>query len=342
MPPGTPLPVLDLHLHLAASDPGDANGSWFSEKRRKSLVFRWIRRKAGLPAKDEGFDVAFRQLLASAISEASALARAEGFSGFQAVGLAFDVTRNERGSEMTAETDFFVSNQYALRLAAEKDADHIPGLLAGLSIHPCGWSASRMEMPEALELAKSQGAALVKWLPTAQNINPADSGSIDFAADCRRLKLPLLIHTGSEGATRNLHPEWNNPRALEPLLKTGATIIAAHCGSRSLPHETCHFGKWIDMLPDWPNLYGDTSSLFGLRPRKLIRALDRRLVADRLVHGSDWPVPNWPGWYWPGLSVQSVRRLSRIRNPLWRDVATKLAAGIPEASFTRGWDLISH
>lgn len=325
-----PLSILDLHAHLVAVDPAETAGGWFSHARRRGLAFRWIRASGGLPRRDEGFDSRFRHLLLEQAAEAAALARAEGYAGFEVVVLAFDRPHDTAGLPLDAEADFFVPDSYAFRIAGAAS-----GLKTGASIHPY-----RADAPEALRRAASRGAALVKWLPTSQDIDPADPRTVDFAAECRRLGLPLLIHTGSEGATRNRHPEWNNPRSLEPVLATGATVIAAHTGMRSLPHEPCHFEDWIDILPDWPNLFGDTAALFALRPRKLVRALDRPLVAERLVHGSDWPVPNWPGWYWPGLRWDSVRRLSRIRNPFWRDVATKRAAGLPEESFTRGWDLI--
>lgn len=334
------LPILDVHMHLAALDPAASDGGWFPEKRKNSPVFKWIRRKAGLPMQDEGFDQAFADLARRLVAQAGGLAEKEGFAGFCGVGLAFDRPHDQNGEPQDGIADFYVPDAYALRLAATSVpvSENTTGsrLLAGASIHPY-----RRDALETLAVAADKGAALVKWLPTAQGMDPTDSRSAAFAAECLRLGLPLLIHTGSEAATRNSRPDWNNPRSLEPLLDTGATIIAAHAGMRSLPHERNHFAEWTAMLPHWPNLHGDTSSLFGFRPRTLVRALDKPLVADRLVHGSDWPVPNWPGWYWPGLGLGTIRRLAGIANPLWRDAATKRAAGIPEDSFVRGWDLLN-
>ncbi|MCD8138789.1 MAG: amidohydrolase family protein [Planctomycetaceae bacterium] len=340
----TPEPVLDIHLHLAALEPESTDGGWFSSARRSSIAFTWIRRLAGLPALGPNFDADFRDLIGKTVEVAGGLAAAAGKHGFAAVALPFALPCGDDGTPLTDQADFYVPTRYAARLAAESPLA-IPGaaeataskaILFGCSIHPY-----REDALDHLRRWRHRGAALVKWIPTTQNIDPADPRTVAFARACAELAMPLLIHTGSEGATRNRCPAWNNPAALIPLLASGAVIIAAHAGMRSLPHEPCHFQTWTAMLPDWPSLYGDTAALFGLRPRTLVRALDKHLVADRLVHGSDWPVPSWPGWYWPGLNAGTIRRLSAIRNPLWRDVATKLAAGIPEASFTRGWRLIA-
>lgn len=329
-------PIIDVHTHIIAFDPQETDGGWVAARLAKSRIVAILRRVAGLPAPGPGFDNAFRAFLTRLVADADAVARAEGLGGYTAVGLAFDHTLSSDGEPNPDGVDFFTPNSYVRRFATESvGADSIGHFLFGASIHPFRHDALAM-----LHALLPQRPALVKWLPTTQDIDPADPRSIEFARECARLNLPLLVHTGSE-ALRNSHPEWNNPRALEPLLDTGATVIAGHAGMRSLPHEKCHFHEWIDMLPHWPNLYGDTAAIFGLRPRALRRGLDKGLTADRLVHGSDWPVPNWAGWYWPVLPFGTVRRLARIGNPFWRDVAAKRALGVPDAVFFRGWDLVA-
>ncbi len=326
-------PILDIHLHLAAVNSADTEGGWLPLRRRRSLGFRLLRSLAGLPSWDAAnIDAEFRRLVASLANEADSLARADGFPGFAAVALAFDRAHNRDGQPLDTISDFYVPDAYASRVAAESSR-----LLVGVSIHPY-----RADALDALRQAAERGAVLVKWLPTSQEIDPADPRSAEFAAECRKLGLPLLVHTGVEALTRDANPRWNNPRSLEPLLKTGVTLVAAHAGLRSRPYGPCYFPDWVAMLPDWPNLYGDTAALSLLRPRKLLRALGSRLVADRLVNGSDWPVPNWPLWYWPGLRGEEILRLWRIRNPLWRDVATKRAAGLPAEMFTRGWEVLGR
>jgi hypothetical protein len=331
------VPFLDLHVHLLAMFPEETDGGWFPLKNRGRPVFRFLRYGGGLPRRDAGFDFDFRARLAARMEEAESLATGRHYSGFRAVALALDRAYDTKGRPLDSDTDFYVSNAYALRLAgrrASQEQFRVPGLLAGVSIHPY-----RRDALNALRQSVSQGAALVKWLPTSQNIDPASPQAVDFARECQALHIPLLVHTGPEGATRDCNPAWNNPRALEPLLSTGTVVIAAHSGMGAIRRSFCHFNEWIAMLPDWPNLYGDTAALFGDRPRTLVRALGRPLVVERLLHGSDWPVPVWPIWHWPGLPLKTILRLSRIRNPFWRDIETKLEAGLPESSFTKGWSL---
>ncbi|MCX7915323.1 MAG: amidohydrolase, partial [Verrucomicrobiae bacterium] len=87
----------------------------------------------------------------------------------------------------------------------------------------------------------------------------------------------------------------------------------------------------------YPNLYGDLSGFnIPVRARLYRRARQSPLV-ERLIHGSDFPVPTmpmWP-WLWRQLSWRTYRQLARIANPLERDYQTKRTLGFPPATFTR-------
>jgi hypothetical protein len=64
------------------------------------------------------------------------------------------------------------------------------------------------------------------------------------------------------------------------------------------------------------------------------------LSVSRLVHGSDWPVPQSPWWFAGRLGLGAILRLRRIGNPLQRDLETKRALGLPAAVFRRGARLL--
>lgn len=332
------LPVLDLHLHLAAVSPADTDGGWFSPRRMDGRLFRWLRKRIGLASTKNGLDAEFRRIVGDLLEDARRLAKENGFAGFAAAGLAFDWAHDDHGRADENASVFHVPDAYALRTAAEinrrNNAADPPLMVTALSIHPY-----RADALTALHAGADAGALLVKWLPPAHNIDPADPRTVQFARECKALGMPLLIHTGTEARMLNAHPRWNDPTLLRPLLNTGATVIAAHMG---MAPSARYFDEWTAMLGDWPNLYGDTAALplFFPWPRRLIRALDRPFVADRILHGSDWPVPSWVGSYWPMVPAAALRRLSRIGNRLWRDVAAKLAAGLPKECFTRAWGLL--
>ncbi len=323
--------LYDIHVHIAGRGDG-RTGCWFSPRRWNSLAFRIIRWSLGLRGHEPDLDSALRaRLLASATAPlpvSKALAGLEG--SLRIVVLAHDWPRDVAGRVLADLADFYVPNDYVLSLTQNS-----PSLLAGVSIHPY-----RSDALAELDRCHRAGAVLVKWLPTSQNFSPADERCRTFYEEMAKRGLPLLCHTGSEGATRNLDKRVNDPRTLIPALESGVRVIAAHSGLRSSPHDADYFEVWCAMLKDYPHLYGDTASLFGLRARRFARLWQRSGVAERLVHGSDWPVPSSPWWFIGAIPWQSLRHLAKIANPLWRDLATKRALGLPLEIFTRAEQIL--
>jgi hypothetical protein len=91
------------------------------------------------------------------------------------------------------------------------------------------------------------------------------------------------------------------------------------------------------MLERWPNLYGDTSAWnVPLRGRHAGRST-QGLIAERLLHGSDFPVP--VDGLWARLrgfiSGEDWRRCRAIDNVIERDYQLKRAMGFGDEHFTR-------
>jgi len=126
----------------------------------------------------------------------------------------------------------------------------------GASINPLRKDA----IPE-LERCIAAGAVLLKWLPIVQGFNPADERCIPFYEALAHHKLPLLSHTGGEKSLIRLNDEYADPILLEPALKRGLTVIAAHCGTRSAPFEPDYYQGFLKLLHKYENLYGDTAAL---------------------------------------------------------------------------------
>ncbi len=313
--------LLDIHTHIAGIGHG-ATGCYLHPRRMHGLVFRLLLSCLKISCKDLcRLDPLLLTRMRTVVREAP---------GVTVVVLALDWARDAGGGILRDLTDIHVPNDYVLNLARTESR-----ILAGVSIHPL-----RADALEELERCRARGAVLVKWLPVSQNFSPADPCCLPFYARLSELGMPLLVHTGSEGATRNIDKAWNDPRLLIHALEAGVTVIAAHSGMRSLWHDRDYLDTWQAMLRDFSNLYGDTASVFGLRARSLARALNRELVPERLVHGSDWPIPASPWWFAGILPASCIRELARIPNPLTRDIMTKRALGLPEAVFERGFDLL--
>jgi predicted TIM-barrel fold metal-dependent hydrolase len=320
---GRRAPVLDMHVHLPGVGHG-GTGCWYHPERLRSLPVRLLLNMLRIsPAERENdLDGAIRRRIVRRAETA------EGLDGV--VLLALDWARTERGGIDRERTDFFVPNEYVLDVARGH-----PRLHAGASVHPY-----RTDAAEAVRAAHAAGAVLLKWLPACQNFDPRDArcdAVYDALVDCG---MPLLCHTGSEGATRVHNPAWNHPRVLTRALDRGVTVIAAHCAMRSNPFERDHADDWRRMLRDYPHLYGDTASMFGARARRFALFGQAPDVQARLLHGSDWPVPSSPWWLLGRLPLGCIRALARIGNPLARDLAVKRALGLPEAVFRRAGELL--
>src|SRR5206468_6214690 len=86
-----------------------------------------------------------------------------------------------------------------------------------------------------------------------------------------------------------------DPMLLEPALRRGVTVIAAHCGTRSAPMEPDFVPQFMWLAQEYEHLYGDTSAL-GLPTRWYAwdRILRHPVIHRKLVQGSDWPIPPFP------------------------------------------------
>jgi len=181
------------------------------------------------------------------------------------------------------------------------------------------------------------GAVLLKWLPIVQNFNPSDPRCIPFYEALAHFKIPLLSHTGGEKSLPNLDKNVADPALLVPALERGVTVIAAHCGTRSAPGETCFVDMFAEMTRRFPNLYCDTSAFnVPIRGRHVPECL-RAPLAERMVHGSDYPVPVHGHFAWIKGYVdwKTFRRWERQPNILERDYQLKRAMGFPAETFTR-------
>lgn len=157
--------------------------------------------------------------------------------------------RNEGASHMWVDNDYIVNE---LQPKSNK-------VLLGASVHPYD-----PEFKTRVSKYVDKKAVLIKWLPSAQQINLADkrvADALEFLATAKNGKpLPLLLHVGGEYAipttdertstydflcwswlesVRNWfrfknHYHTPDIKAIEKNLRrgldTGATIIFAHCG----------------------------------------------------------------------------------------------------------------
>ena len=269
--------------------------------------------------------------------------------GFRLMLLAFDQVHDAGGQARPEASAFHVPNAYARTVAARYPNE----IEWAASVHPY-----RADAVEALDAAVAGGALAVKWLPNAMGIDPASPRCDPFYRALARHRIPLLTHGGRERAVRGTGDDTlGNPLRLRRTLDHGVRVIIAHCAS---------FGAGVDLdagpggpvvpnvdlfarLMDDPRyehlLMGDVSALTQANrfPGALGKVLERTDWHDRLLNGSDYPLPGVPALFdldeMAGLgflAAEAVPVLEAIQdhNPLMFDFVLKRTVSRHGARFS--------
>ncbi|MCC7039930.1 MAG: hypothetical protein IT516_06430 [Burkholderiales bacterium] len=213
--------------------------------------------------------------------------------GFRTLLLAFDWARDAHGAIDRSASTFRVSDAYAARTAARH-----PDLFEwAASIHPLDPAALAR-----LDAGSAMGMRAVKWLPSAQLIDPADPRCDPFYARLAQLRIPLISHGGDERAVHSEREELDNPLRLRRALDAGVRVVIAHCASLGqgkdldapgtpLRDNFELFARLMDEPRYRANLVGDVSAITQLnRIDVCAKILARSDWADRLLNGSDFPL----------------------------------------------------
>ena len=371
--------VIDAHVHLLGDDGGagrddgrtsgtgsgsandrtnggdagtgigdEAGGPWIGEQMRSPLrnPLQYARYRIFLNAScvrrdEEDPGAAFLDRL---LSCHRATAR-----GFRLMLLAFDQVHDAGGRARPEASAFHVPNAYA-RAVAARYPDEIEW---AASVHPY-----RTDAVQALDAAVAGGARAVKWLPNAMGIDPASARCDRFYEALARHRLPLLTHGGEERAVRGAGAHgFGNPLRLRRALDHGVRVIVAHCaslgagvdldagpGGPSVPNLDL-FARLMDDPRYEHLLMGDVSALTQANrfPRALGTILERTEWHDRLLNGSDYPLPGVPALYdldrmaeHGFLAADAVPVLEAIQdhNPLMFDFVLKRTVGRHGARFS--------
>lgn len=210
--------------------------------------------------------------------------------------LAFDKHYNRDRTPNLSKTEFYVPNEYVFSLVGR-----YPDLFEPvISVHPY-----RADALEELERGARLGARIVKWLPNAMGIDPSDDYCEPFYRKMKELNLILLSHGGEEKAVEAEEDQkLGNPLLLRRALEAGVKVIVAHCAGlgdnedlddkhrRRLPN----FDLFLRLMNEKRYeglLYADISAMtqFNRSGNPLRTILQREDLHERLVNGSDYPLP---------------------------------------------------
>jgi len=287
-----PTRLLDYHTHIAGIGNG-TNGTFVNPKMRtwrhpfQKIKFK-IYLSAGGVNNVERLDAQIVDRLMRLVTNI------EGHGRHRL--LAFDKNYRRDGTTNLAKTEFYVPNDYVFDLAAEHPHLFEPVI----SVNPY-----RPQALTELERGARRGARMVKWLPNAMGIDPADDLCDPFYRKMRELNLVLLSHGGEEKAVEAQEDQrFGNPLLLRRALDHGVKVIIAHCAglgdNEDLDSENRkrvpNFDLFLRLMsvPRYEGLlFADISAMtqYNRIGRPLTTILQREDLHERLVNGSDYPLP---------------------------------------------------
>lgn len=290
--------LIDCHVHLAALPDAD-NGCLVSSKLLRSPLFRFLLWKHDLPARDPA--VANHRYVVSLLAELRASRHVA-----QAVLLGMDGVYDRDGRPDLRETDLLVGNDYVLRIAGQYPQE----FLAGVSINP-----QRRDAVDEVHRCADAGATLVKVLPNSQQFDPGTPRYKPFYRALAQRGLPLLSHVGYEFSLIGKDQSVGDPERLRLALDEGATVIAAHGCSYGLLIYEKFFPTFQRLVREYRHFYADISALTLLnRFLMLLRLRREAVLQERLLYGTDYPLPVFHFPVWGRVGWRPLRRLLSTRN----------------------------
>lgn len=209
--------------------------------------------------------------------------------------LAFDKHYRSDGTVNLEKTEFYVPNEYVFEIADRHPELFVPNI----SVNPY-----RPDAIAELEKWARRGARVVKWLPNAMGIDPSDPKCDPFYEKMKELDLILLSHGGEEKAVEAEEDQkLGNPLLLRRALGHGVKVIVAHCAGlganedldrkdRKVVENFDLFLRLMDEKRYEGLVFGELSAMTQFnRSGKLRTMLAREDLHERIVNGSDYPLP---------------------------------------------------
>ncbi|MGD0886230.1 MAG: amidohydrolase family protein [Thermodesulfovibrionales bacterium] len=315
--------IIDIHCHAAGIGAGQS-GCYISPAMLRNWRFGLYLKAFGVTEAEvhERGDALVIQRLSEKLSSSSMVD--------SAVILALDCVVDEKGRPDFSKTELYVPNEFVCREVRKYD-----NLYFGASIHPY-----RKNALDELQKAYDEKAALIKWLPSVQHIDPADNRLTSFYHRMRELGLPLLTHTGDEHSFTTATNILSDPERLRLPLDLGVTVIAAHVATNGKNGGQRNFDRILPMFSEYSNLYADISSLTQLNKVVHLKSVLRhKQIHDRLLYGTDMPILSTaavsPLYFVSTLGLRKAFTLRKVSNAWDQDVNLKQALGVPRPVFGR-------
>ena len=329
--------VIDVHVHFGAPEDGVSGCFWSKKFERTPAYYMMLFVTHSIFKK-----INIQRVQNHLLKQINGAKRVE-----KSVLLALDMVYDEQGNERKEWSHLYVPNTYLVQLAAENKR-----ILFGCSVHPY-----RQDWREEIDYCLENKAVLCKWIPSSQMVDPSSEKCVPFYQKLADHKLPLLCHAGPEYAiptNDSKYNKYNNPKYLKRALDMGVTVIIAHC---ALPYFGFLDFEYQDDLADFYKLfnkaernnwklYADLSAVATPLRAPYIERIVNEIPHDRLLFGSDYPIPASELSYtksknffkWLKLIWQAIH----IRNPLDKNYRLLKNMGFDDKMFFNASELFNQ
>ncbi len=325
--------TIDMHCHLVV--PSTAHGCWVHPKFMRGLRSRGTAATLGVLSPRE---IVARKLpppeeLHQRIHHKLNSHLTDSRVDYAAV-LAFDGVYNESGRFDAMRTVKMVTNDAVIAACKEHTK-----MLFCASINP-----DRRDWEDELDRVLENGAVMLKWLPSVMGFDPMMRHHQRFYQRVRDAHLPILVHIGMEYALPVINHDFANVARLEHMLQEGVSVVAAHCcGNVPFREDREQFWRVQQLAEKYHDtVWFDVSGMASPhRKTRLRNAIANPVLSERLVFGTDFPVPIWPLAFRREIELHVRRREHPPRNyfDLYRYVLA--AMGLPRAAYTRGYTVLA-
>eukprot|EP00026_Physarum_polycephalum_P004884 Phypoly_transcript_04908.p1 GENE.Phypoly_transcript_04908~~Phypoly_transcript_04908.p1 ORF type:complete len:437 (-),score=39.62 Phypoly_transcript_04908:763-1974(-) len=225
----------------------------------------------------------------------TAIAKSHGAVWGRVVLHGLDQFYDRNGHEVSANTALYVPNSYIYELAQDHPSHFVPCI----SIHPY-----KREAVEELKKWIKRGVKIIKWVPSQQGIDPSNERCDEFYKTMA--VHGIILHSGGDRVLIDppgFDISLENPLLLRRALSFGVKVIVAHCASEGKsidlerpPHALVDNLSLFLRMMEAPKyiglLFGDISGICNFtRVECLQPLLDNSELHQRLVYGSDYPIP---------------------------------------------------
>ncbi|VAX11468.1 hypothetical protein MNBD_GAMMA26-2529 [hydrothermal vent metagenome] len=308
--------TIDIHTHLL-------NPNVQFDRLFDKIAIRFFASKLGMPA--DQLKIApyatYVESMAKAVAESQHVEKICLFG--------VDSRLDEKGREIDRDKTVCAMTTDVLTVVDDHPDEFIPFM----SVNP-----RRTDGLDLIDEYVGRGCRGAKFLQNYWGVNLNEERFVPYYEKLKAHDIPLIIHIGSEYSI-DADARFERTDMLALPLATGLKVIAAHMGLgqinykfrfwRNLSKNPDYFDEdyfiLLEMLQRHDNLYADISAILAPMRARALRHLSKQdAVHEKILFGTDYPVPFSIRLNTYDLPADTRKQLNNIANPFDRYVAAML------------------